>query len=176
MVVLLKLFYAAAIAALLVLVVAFGIRTVYAPPDAPEYPGFPRGYLPPGPTAPGEVPAPLTPEQQQAIAEQERYQEEYERYEKKRADYHRNVFLAAAALAIVAIAAGLAAPAYLDAIRLGLVGGGVVTVIYGVIQAGSDLDETDPALIVVVAAAGLALILAFGYRWLATRPAEQTRA
>ena len=174
MTILIKLFYAGAIAALLVLLVAFAIRTAYGPPQAPEYPGFSKTYFPPGPTELGATPAPLTPEQQQAIAEQELYQKEYDRYAQRLADYHRNVFLAAALLAVVAIGAGLALPAYLDAIRLGLVGGGLITVIYAVVQGEGDLDEAGPGFIVLVAAVGLALILAAGYRWLAAR--EEPRA
>jgi lipopolysaccharide export LptBFGC system permease protein LptF len=168
-IVLIKLLYAGAIAALLVLLVAFGIRAVYAPPEAPAYPSFPRAYVPPAPTIGGQTPAPLTPEQEQVIEAQERYQTEYERYQDRRADYHRNVFLAAAVLAVLAVAGGLVLPSYLDAIRLGLVGGGFTCVIYGVVQAGNDLDSNGPGFIVLVAGVGLALILAAGFRWLAQR-------
>jgi len=170
--VLIKLFYAAAIAALLVLLVAFGVRAVYSPPQPPEYP-LTSGWtsFPLEPFAADARPVPVLPplEQQQTIEEQERFQKEFERYEKRRADYHRNVFLAAALLAVLALATGLALPPYLDAIRLGLVGGGLFTMLYGVTQAAGDLDRAGPGFIVLVAAVGLVLILAAGYRWLATQ-------
>ena len=59
-----------------------------------------------------------------------------------------------------------------SSIRLGLVGGGLFSVLYGVLQAEGDLGDAGSGLIFLVAAVGLVLILAAGYRWLATR--EQT--
>jgi hypothetical protein len=70
-------------------------------------------------------------------------------------------------LGVVSVAGGLALPARLDAIRLGLVAGGLGTILYGVIQANGDLDAAGPAVIFLAAAAGLVLIGYAGYRWLA---------
>ena len=166
MIVLIKLFYAASIAALLILVVAFGIRTLDAPPEAPEFP-IEAGFRPvPAPLTPGQEP---TPEQREFEEAQRRYMEAYERFEEKRKDYHRVVFLVAAALGVVAIASGLALAPHLDAIRLGLVAGGLGNLIYAVIQANGDLDDAGPALIFGVAALGLLLIGYAGYRWLAAQ-------
>ena len=78
----------------------------------------------------------------------------------------------AAAIGIAAIACGLALPSRLDALRLGLVAGGLGTLIYGVVQAQGDLDNAGPELIFVVVALGLALVGYAGYRWLAALPAE----
>jgi len=167
--VLIKLFYAGALMALIVLMVAFGIRTVYTPPEEPEYPAMPAtviGWSPFPPSVAGAEAPPLTPEQAAYQQEQERYREAYERYREDRADYRRNVFLAAALAAVAFIAGGIAADARLDALRLGLVAGGLGTLIYGVAQAGGDLGETAPAFIFVVALAGLAFVLVAGYRWL----------
>lgn len=163
MIVLIKLFYALAIACLLVLVVAFGVRTAYGPPSAPEYPQPPASIRAiPSPSTSPETQAELT----RYDEEQRRYQAEYERYSERRADYRRNVFVIVAAFGIAAVAAGLSLPTRLDAVRLGLVLGGLATILYGVIQAGGDLDEAGPALVFVVAAIGLGLILFAGYRWL----------
>jgi len=169
MTILIKLCYAGAITALLILLVAFGVRTFYPPPVQPEFPKTqpPRGSFPIGPQ-PIEVPAvlpTLTPEQQQFEEAQRDFQARFETYEDERAAYRRNVFLAAAVLGVLAVAGGLALPSRLDAIRLGLVAGGLGTVLYGVIQAGGDLDQAGPAVIFLAAGAGLALIVYAGYRW-----------
>lgn len=160
MLLMLKLFYASAIATLLVLIVAFGIRTFYEPPQAPEYPA--QGFRPF--PAPGE-PIPAPPDE----AQQAKYNEEYKRYEEQRSEYKRTVFVVAALLGIGAIAGavGVLSPR-LDAIRLGLVLGGLLTILYAVIQAGDDLAD-NPVVIFIVAALGLGLVMTAGYRWLAAK-------
>jgi hypothetical protein len=167
---LIKLFYAAAIAALLILLVAFGIRTFYAAPEEPQFPEPPlsiRGPLAPAPpsTEPGVVPTP-TPEQAAYQQAQERYQDEYKAFREEQKDYRRNVFLIAAVVGVVAVASGLMLQSRLDAIRLGLVVGGLGTILYAVIQAAEDLDEVGSELVFVVALVGLALVIGVGYRWL----------
>ena len=168
MIVLIKLFYAASIASLLVLLVAFGIRTFYEGPQAPE---FPQPPVRPVIVAPDGT-QPRTPEQVEFESAQRQFQEDIRRYEDERADYHRVVFLIAAAIGIAAIAGGLALQSRLDALRLGLVAGGLGALVYGVIQAQGDLDNAGPELIFVVAAFGLALVGFAGYRWLTAQPAE----
>jgi hypothetical protein len=169
---LIKLFYAAAIAALLVLLVAFGIRTFYAAPKQPQFPEPPasiRGrFAPPPPPMlePGVIPTP-TADQLAYEEEQQRFQEEYEVYQEKLTDYRRNVFLVAAIVGVAAIAGGLLLQSRLDAIRLGLVTGGLATILYAVAQAGEDLDEFGSAVIFAVALIGLSLVIGVGYRWLA---------
>jgi lipopolysaccharide export LptBFGC system permease protein LptF len=160
---LIKLFYAGCVAALLVLCVAFGTRTFYAAPHPPEYPqsaSIPR----PGP-------APLTPEEQRLLAEaQQQYQDSYQRYEARRITYRRYVFLIAAVAGVAAVAAGAVLPPRVDAIRLGLVAGGLGCVIYAVVQAGGDLGRMTPTLMFAAALIGLVLVLAAGYRWLLKLP------
>lgn len=160
MIVLIKLFYAVAISCLLILVIAFGVRAVYEGPEEPRYPispAIPR----PIPDENGVVQPP------QGIDEAQRaYQEAYDQYLKERATYRRNVLVIVSALGIAAIGGGLALPGRLDAIRLGLVLGGLGTMLYGVLQAGEDLDKAGPVVIVAVAGLGLAAILLIGYRWL----------
>src|SRR5688572_23955246 len=150
MTVLIKLFYAGAVATLLVLFVAFGVRTFYSPPGAPESPNLPFGFrpapIPPVPAGtPQSVPTP-TPQELDFEAQQRRFPEDYERYQDRLADYKRNVFLMVSILAFVAVAAGLSLSSRLDAIRLGLVAGGLATILYGVIQAGGDIAKAGPAV------------------------------
>jgi hypothetical protein len=169
---LIKLFYAGAIAALLILLVAFGIRTFYAAPEEPRFPELPPSlrsqFVPVPPKVEGD-PTPaslLTPDQIAYQEAQEQYQRDFERYMEERADYRRNVFLAASIIGVLAIAAGLLLSSELDAIRLGLVAGGLGTLIYAVAQAGEDLDEFGPTVVFIVALIALALVLGAGYRWL----------
>jgi len=176
MTVLVKLAYAAAVAALMVLLVAFGVRAFYDAPGPPEYPNPPLGRQPiVTPAAPGAgiaTPTVVTPTPDDLARyeeEQREYQRAYESYEHVRQDYRRNVLLASAAIAVLAIAGGAALWSRVDAMSLGFMGGGFATLLYGVIQAGSDLDEISPALIFVVALAGLVGVLGAGYRWLSER-------
>jgi hypothetical protein len=165
MTVLLKLFYAGAVMALLIISVAFGIRTFYGAPERPEPPRFP---------APAAVrPAP-TPAAEEGTFEREQrlYQEAHEEYEEALARYRRNVLFLSTLLGVAAVVSGTALAPVLDALRLGLVGGGLGTIIYGVAQAGPDLDEIGPAAVFAVTAIGLLLVVAAGYRWQARRPAE----
>ena len=170
---LIKLFYAGAIAALLVLLVAFGIRTFYVAPEEPQFPQTPPNlFRQPAALAtpsPDGQPAPtptLTPEQGQYEQDQEQYRRDYEAYEDERADYRRNVFLISSLFGVLAIAAGLYLNEKVDAIRLGLVAGGLGTILYAVVQAGGDLDDAGSAVVFAVALLGFALILGAGYRWL----------
>ena len=170
MTVLLKLLYAAAVTALFVLFVAFGIRTFYSPPEEPEFPRSLIGPIPvaPAPGVPGE-PAPrptLTPEQEQYQIEQQRYQDEYAIYRDELRDYRVAVLGVSALVGVAAVAAGVALAARLDALRLGLVGGGLGTLLFGVLHAKGDLDGAGTAVVFVVVTAGLIAVGAAGYRWL----------
>ncbi len=170
MTVLLKLLYAAAITTLFVLFVAFGIRTFYGPPEMPEFPQSPGGaFRPVAPVPPGVSPAELTPEQLDYQEEQERYQEAYEIYQDDLKQYHAIVFAVATVLGVAAVAAGVALSARLDALRLGLVGGGLGTMIYAVLQAQGDIDDLGAAAAFAIVAVGLLLIGGAGYRWLAAQ-------
>jgi hypothetical protein len=170
--VLLKLLYAAAITALFVLFVAFGIRTFYAPPDEPQFPRVPQDFFRPVPPSVDGQPQPtptLTPEQQRFEEEQRRYQDEYEVYIDELREYHSVVFAISALFGVMAVGAGAGLPERLDALRLGLVGGGLGTLIYGVIQAERDLDDLGAAVIFFIVAIGLVLVGVAGYRWLSAQ-------
>jgi hypothetical protein len=77
-------------------------------------------------------------------------------------------------LGVAAVAGGLALPSRVDAIRLGLIGGGLFTVIYAVAQAEGDLEEAGSFVVFIFAAVGLLLILGAGYRWLSGSNVTQT--
>ena len=159
----LKLLYAGAVATLIVLFVAFGIRTVYGPPEMPEFPQFPRGSFQPYPTNPND---PLTPEQLELQEAQERYQEEYRLYEDDLERYHSIVLGLCTLFGVLAVAGGIVLKPKFDALRLGLVGGGLFTLIDGVVQAEGDFDGLGEAAVFGIAGIGLVVILAAGYRWL----------
>jgi hypothetical protein len=133
-----KLAYGVAIAVLMVLTVVFAIRAAYEPPDQPRYGDPPRAYAAPTP-----------------------------QYEEDRQDYHRNVFLIAGLVGLGSMAAGVALAKRLDALRLGLILGGVATFIYSFSQAGEDIDDIGTTAILPVAAVGLVALLLLGYRRLA---------
>lgn len=65
------------------------------------------------------------------------------------------------------MSAGIVLHRRFDALRLGLVTGGLGTLLYAVVQADEDLGDIGSTVVFVVAMVGLALILAAGYRWLA---------
>jgi hypothetical protein len=140
-----KLAYGAAIAVLMVLTVVFAIRAAYEPPGEPTY---------------GDPPKPYT-----TITAQ---------YEEDRQDYRRNVFLIAGLIGLGSMAAGVALAKRLDALRLGLILGGVATFIYSFSQAGEDIDDIGANAILPVAAVGLVALLFLGYRRLAERDESAT--
>jgi hypothetical protein len=141
-----KLAYGAAVAVLFTLVVTLGIRAVYEPPEQPTYGDPPREYTT------------TTPQ-----------------YEEDRQDYRRNVFLVAGLLGLGSIASGVALSRRLDAMRLGLIVGGVATFIYSFAQAAEDIDDIAATAILPVAAVGLAVLLLLGYRRLAERDESASR-
>lgn len=164
--VLLKLLYAGAVATLIVLFVAFGIRTVYGPPEMPEFPQNLRGAFQPFPTNPND---PLTREQQEYQDAQERFQKEYRQYEEDLERYRSVVLGLCTLFGVLAVAGGIVLKPRFDALRLGLVGGGLFTLIYGVVQAEGDFDGLGEAAVFAIAGVGLVVILAAGYRWLDER-------
>ncbi len=155
-----KLAYSAAVAVFLTLVVVLGIRTAYEPPDGPSYSAPSRIVYPPGP---------VVDEEMTAFEEERQYQEKWRQYQEDRQDYRRNVFLIAGLIGLGSIASGVALSKRLDAMRLGLIVGGVATFIYSFAQAGEDIDDIAATAILPVAAVGLAALLLLGYRRLAER-------
>lgn len=100
----------------------------------------------------------------------------YEKYRDDLVDYRRNVFILANLLGVVGVAGGLIMFRRVDAIPLGLLLGGAGAVIYGSIQASEDFDEIGTEFPFAVAAGGLLLVLAAGYRLLGMRRSAGERA
>ena len=97
----------------------------------------------------------------------------WEQYEQERADYHRNVFIAATVIGVAAVAAGLALFRRVEALPLGLLLGGFGVVIFAWAQAAGDFDEIGMAPLFIVVAIGLVVVLAAGYWFLGLpRPAN----
>jgi len=142
-----KVVYSLVVAILFVLFVILGVRTFYDEPDEPQYPQY------------------------------QDQQQEWRAYEDERADYHRNVFILASVLGVAAVAAGLYLFQRVEAMPLGLLLGGLGVVLFGWAQAGEDFGEIGMAPVFAVVAAGLAVVLAVGYRFLGLkRPAGNGRS
>ena len=90
----------------------------------------------------------------------------WQEHEEDLVDYHRNVFIIASVLGVVAIAAGLYLYQRVEAMPLGLVLGGLGVVIFGWAQAAEDFGEIGMAPLFAVVAVGLVVVLAAGYRFL----------
>jgi hypothetical protein len=180
------------VAILFVLFVILGTRTFYAEPDTPRFPEptrFPIKLLlscdvqagtcfdPQAPGAPISLeearrlyPAEVAAQEEANIAQQE-YQTSYQNYVGDRADYHRNVFILASILGVLAVAAAVYLFRRVDAMPLGLLLGGIGVIIFGWVQAAEDFDEIGMAPLFAVVAIGLAAVLAAGYRFLGVRAA-----
>jgi len=132
-----RLLYAVAVALFLVLTVAFGTLTFYPSQDAPSYPIEPAIARPVGPGSPATVTPDEAARQQEAQREYDRL---YREYEDDRAIHSRNVLLVATAVAAAVIIAGVAATAALDVLRVGVMLGGLLTVLWALIYGAADAD------------------------------------
>lgn len=180
--------YSLTVAILLILTVILGTRTLYPEPERPREPlptpvivepPPPAGGLPEEPLycqpdgrcykgkrelTPAEE-AELSEEEQRYIQESREFFRREQEYRQERADHRRNVFIAATAIAVAAVGAGLYLFRRVEAIPLGLLLGGLGTLIFGWAQAAEDFGEIGPAPLFVTALLGLAAALAVGY-WL----------
>ncbi len=127
-----RLLYAMAIAAFLVMTVGFGTLTFYPGPERPEYPETLR-FERPMPASPSAVATP-DPASEAAQRQFDAAQKAFEQAERKHAG---SVMLIAAGVALIAIALGLAASALLDVLRAGVMLGGLLTAIWGLIYAST---------------------------------------
>jgi len=94
-----------------------------------------------------------------------------QQYQDKRVDYHRNVFILASALGVVAAAAGLYLYRRVEAMPLGLVLGSIGIVIFGWAQAAEDFDGIGMAPLFVVVGIALGVVPVAGYWFLGPRGA-----
>jgi len=166
-----KVVYSLVVAILFILSVILGTRTLYAEPDMPLYQYPPaRGPEPAYCDPDGrcfKAGRELTEEDEASLTQEERtYVQEQQRFAEDRREYHRNVFIVASVLAVAAAAAGLYLFQRVEAMPLGLLLGGLGVLIFGWVQTAEDFGEMGMAPLFVVAAVGLAVVLAVGYWFL----------
>jgi hypothetical protein len=168
--------------------VFFGVRTIEAEPQRSDYP-MPN-LLPPGYSIycesseecyferfdqstgnatreliTPEVEADLTP----AEAEHLRQVREFESYDEALSDHLRLAFAIGTLMGVLAIAAGVALFRGIETVPLGLVLGGVSSLIYGWVQYTRVPGEADTAVTFVIVTVGLLLVLAGGWWFLGGR-------
>jgi len=166
-----KVVYSLVVAILLVLSVILGTRTLYAEPDEPRYQYPPVRASDPAYCDPDgrcyKEGRKLTAADEASLTQEERtYVQEQQQFAQDRRDYHRNVFIVASILAVVAVSAGLYLFRRVEAMPLGLLLGGLGVVIFGWVQTAEDFGEIGMAPLFAVAVVGLAVVLAVGYWFL----------
>ncbi len=176
--------YSLVVAILFVLFVVLGIRTFYAEPEAPHFspkisPGLamifcePEGrcFISDGPDRREISPddPSLTEDQRSFLREQQEYYQKQSAYEDERPDYHRNVFIIATVLGVLAVSAGLYLFRRVEAVPFGLLMGGIGVITYGWAQAAGDFDQIGEAPLFVMVTIGLVAILAAGHFFLGGR-------
>lgn len=150
--------YAVAIGIFVTLTVGFGTVTFFGGPEAPDFPREARSPLPVKP-AEGAPQANATPtpveirESEQARVD---YDDAYEQYRDDRAVHRRRVLAGVVVLGGTLLVVGVAVAGLVDVLRVGLMLGGLLTVIWGLIYAASDAGSGT----LFVAALGVLVVLA----------------
>lgn len=155
-----RVIYALAIAVFVVMTVGFGIVSFYEQPDRPDFPQRIAVARPVGPEAS------FTEEEKQQLIEYEAEQEanrvEYdaalEIYQDELAIYNRNVAALVTAIGLVFIVGGMTAARALDTLRIGLMIGGLVSLLWGLTYAASNAGS-----VTMFIAALLALLVLGGF-------------
>ena len=196
MTVVFRIVYSLAVAILFILFVIFGTRTLYSEPDYPEYPtgsqpkeGMifcePSGdcYLETYDPAVGVPQRELiTPEIEETLTDRERnflgslrrYNDEVTEYENDRDSYFRNIFIIAAFWGVLAIAGAVVLYRRVEAIPLGLLMGGIGSLIYGWVEWARGPEEASTSVTFVIVTVGLVLVLAGGYYFLGGRDSAKS--
>lgn len=129
----LRVTYVVAIAVVLVLLVIMGIHAFYPLPPYPEYPGYPD-----------HPPAYNSTEyeewQQQWREAEEEYQQAVEEYHREAAVHNRNIFFIVLPLGVMFAVGGTFIRRRVDIFGVGLILGGIGTMIFSI--APYDLDNT----------------------------------
>ncbi len=152
-----KVIFVLAITAFIIMLVAFGVSAFYKPPEQPQYDTdcFKTPELP--------MPSPGTPEydewQQQEC--QQEYDKHWEAYENTMKGYHRNVFAMSYPVGLLSVLLGLTLRKKLDTIWLGLLLGGIGTMVYAISQSHLEMEFR-----FVGAAVGLAVLIYAAYKTL----------
>jgi len=136
-----RVIYVLGIALLVAMTAGFGLVTFYPEPDAPQYPIDKR--LPPiaapAVAAPGATPTPEEIKQQElARAAQIAYDVAWEQHQRDIQTHHRNALAVAVALGLVFLVGGILAAGALDVLRVGVMLGGLFTILWGLIYAASE--------------------------------------
>ena len=182
--------YSLVVAVLFVLLVILGILTFYKEPLPPSRSVEP--YIVPGEELLScdfeahcykggreltlEDEAQLTEGERLFVQERREFYQRYQDYEDDEADHDRNVSVLATALGVTAVVVGLYLFQRIEALPLGLLVGGIGVVLFGWAHAAEEFGEIDLAPLFAVAAVGLAIVLAAGYRFLGlARQADEDR-
>lgn len=190
--------YSLAVAILYILFVVFGVRTLYSEPD---YPGYPAGPKPtdgmiycersdecyretydPADGVPRrelitpEIEETLTAAERNYLQSQREYENDIRDYEHDREVYFRNVFIIAAFFGVLAIIGAVLLYRRVDAMPLGLLLGGIGSLIYGWVEWARGPDEAGTSVVFVIITGGLLLVLAGGYWFLGGREGKRDGA
>ena len=147
--------YLLALALLTVMTVGFGTVTFYPGPTMPEHPQSPRIVRP----APG---TPTAAEVQAQNEAQAKYDAEFKLYREANRQHARAELAVVTAIGVAILIGGLVASAGPDVLRVGLMLGGIFTVVWGLAKNAS---EAGSGVMFGVAALGL---IALGLFSLAT--------
>ncbi|MEX0683866.1 MAG: hypothetical protein WD904_02590 [Dehalococcoidia bacterium] len=174
--VLFRLAYGLTVAIFYILVVIFGQRTLFS---KPYYPGgfssptlnvfcdeddcFDKGVK-------------LDPADDGEVSDAEfNYVIIFREYQDDVDNYSRNVFIFAAILGVIAVAAGIYLYRQVEGLPLGLVLGGLGAIIYGWVESSRDEGDLDSTYAFIAAIIGFAIVVAAGYWFLGGRPEKVQR-
>ena len=157
-----RIIYSVAVGVFVVLTVAFGTLTFAPGPERPEFPAElrfaePRPLPEERPLTPAQA-RPPADEDAAATAARQAYDDDIEQYREDRRTHRRRVLAAAAVLGGVLVVAGIAVAGAIDVMRIGLMLGGLFTVLWAFAYAGGDAGSGTmfvAALAVLTVLAGL---------------------
>lgn len=124
--------YALAVGLFVVMTVGFGVVTFFPDPKAPQQ-FIPKPAVPA--SAPGAAPAPALPP---PADEQEAFQRTYEQYQQDRSEHRRVALAIITIIAVGFVVGGVLATRALDVLGIGLMLGGLFTMLWGLVYAAAD--------------------------------------
>lgn len=146
-----RILYILALALLTVMTVGFGVVTFYPGPTMPEYP-----ITAPKISAPSATPT--AAEQQAEIDTQNRYQADQKAYTVANKAHARIELSIVTGIGVLILLAGLVAAAAPDVLRVGLMLGGIFTVVWGLI---ANANAAGSGVMFAVAALAMVILGAF---------------
>ncbi|MCG2621970.1 hypothetical protein LVY72_08570 [Arthrobacter sp. I2-34] len=152
----LKIVYTFFLGIIIALFVGLGIRTFYAPPEAPQFPV--TQVTKANPT-------------DQELAEQQKQQEEYDRayraYDEQNSIYNRNVSTISLVASVVLLGLSLLLEKRNRVLANGVLLGGLFTLLYSI---GRGFASQDTLMTFIAVTVGLAVALFLGYRRFFEKP------